>query len=47
MGFIKFASRVDLYLPLGTEIYVKLGDKTIGGVTTVGRLADKPSRLSN
>ena len=40
MGFIKFGSRVDLYLPLGTEIYVKLGDKTIGGVTTVGRLAD-------
>ena len=46
MGFIKFGSRVDLYLPLGTEIYVKLGDKTIGGVTTVGRLADKPTAES-
>lgn len=38
MGFIKFGSRVDLYLPLGTEIYVKIGDKTTGGVTEVGRL---------
>ncbi len=38
MGFIKFGSRVDFYLPLGTEIFVKLGDKTTGGVTLVGRL---------
>ncbi len=38
MGFIKFGSRIDLYLPLGTEIYVKIGDTVQGGVTTVGRL---------
>ncbi|MDE6283920.1 MAG: phosphatidylserine decarboxylase family protein [Muribaculaceae bacterium] len=38
MGFIKFGSRVDLYLPLSTTILVKLGDKTIGGITEVGRL---------
>lgn len=38
MGFIKFGSRIDLYLPLGTEICVKIGDKTTGGVTVVGRL---------
>ena len=38
MGFIKFGSRVDLYLPLGTEINVALDDKTVGGITTVGRL---------
>jgi phosphatidylserine decarboxylase len=38
MGFIKFGSRVDIYLPLGTEIFVNIGDKTIGGVTQVGRL---------
>ena len=38
MGFIKFGSRVDLYLPLGTETLVKIGDKTTGGVTTVARL---------
>lgn len=38
MGFIKFGSRVDLFLPLGTEIFVKMGDKTTGGITEVGRL---------
>ena len=38
MGFIKFGSRVDLYLPLGTEIFVKIGDTTVGGMTEVGRL---------
>lgn len=38
MGFIKFGSRVDLFLPLGTDIYVKIGDKTIGGMTQVGLL---------
>ncbi len=38
MGFIKFGSRVDIFLPLGTEINVKIGDKTTGGVTAVGRL---------
>ncbi|MCM1137763.1 MAG: phosphatidylserine decarboxylase family protein [Duncaniella sp.] len=38
MGFIKFGSRVDIYLPLDTEIFVKIGDKTTGGVTVVGRL---------
>ncbi len=41
MGFIKFGSRVDLYLPLGTETYVKIGDKTTGGITEVGRLQPK------
>ena len=38
MGFIKFGSRVDLFLPLDSEILVKLGDKTVGGVTQVARL---------
>lgn len=38
MGFIKFGSRVDLYLPLGTQIFVKIGDLTRGGVTQVGML---------
>ncbi|MDE6544031.1 MAG: phosphatidylserine decarboxylase family protein [Muribaculaceae bacterium] len=38
MGFIKFGSRVDLYLPIGTEIFVKLDDRTTGGVSLVGRL---------
>ncbi|MDE5644000.1 MAG: phosphatidylserine decarboxylase family protein [Muribaculaceae bacterium] len=38
MGFIKFGSRVDIYLPLGTETFVNVGDKTIGGITRVARL---------
>lgn len=38
MGFIKFGSRIDLYLPLGTDITVDVGDLTVGGVTEVGRL---------
>ncbi len=38
MGFIKFGSRVDIYLPLGTETFVKVGDKTTGGITLIGRL---------
>ena len=38
MGFIKLGSRVDLYLPLSTEIFVKIGDITRGGVTQVGLL---------
>ena len=38
MGFIKFGSRVDIYLPVGTETFVKIGDKTTGGITEVARL---------
>ena len=30
-GFIKFGSRVDLFLPLNTKINVKIGDKVKGG----------------
>lgn len=35
MGFIKFGSRVDLYLPLGTKINVKLEQKVRGGETII------------
>ena len=38
LGFIKFGSRVDLLLPLGTEINVKLGQSTTGNQTVIGRL---------
>jgi phosphatidylserine decarboxylase len=34
-GFIKFGSRVDLFLPVGTKVNVKLGDKVKGGVQIV------------
>lgn len=42
MGFIKFGSRVDIYLPLGTETFVNIGDVTTGGITLVGRLKPQP-----
>lgn len=35
-GFIKFGSRVDLFLPLNTHIDVKLGQKTTGSQTIIG-----------
>lgn len=35
-GFIKFGSRVDLFLPLDTKIEVKLGQKTTGSQTIIG-----------
>ncbi len=38
-GFIKFGSRVDLFLPLGTEINVKLNDKAVGGKTIIATKA--------
>ena len=38
LGFIKFGSRVDLYLPLGTEVCVQLHQKTVGNETVVARL---------
>lgn len=34
-GFIKFGSRVDLFLPLGTQVNVKLNDKAVGGKTII------------
>lgn len=38
MGFIKLGSRVDVYLPTDTEIVVKLGQKTTGNQTIIGKL---------
>lgn len=35
LGFIKFGSRVDLFLPRGTKVLVKPGDKTVGRITEV------------
>lgn len=42
MGFIKFGSRVDIYLPLDAEVFVKIGDKTTGGVSVVAHLREHP-----
>ena len=42
LGFIKLGSRVDLYLPLNTEIFVDFGDSVKGNETIIGKL-----RLTN
>jgi phosphatidylserine decarboxylase len=38
LGFIKFGSRVDMFFPLDTEVYVQVGDKTVGNETIIARL---------
>lgn len=38
MGFIKFGSRVDLFIPLDAEVNVNLQDKTVGSVTVLATL---------
>lgn len=37
LGFIKLGSRVDLYLPLGTDILVSMDEKVTGNQTVIGR----------
>lgn len=37
-GFIKFGSRIDLFLPTDSEILVKLGDKVTGSQTPIAKL---------
>lgn len=38
-GFIKFGSRIDILLPIGTKLNVKIGDKVKGKLTKIGELA--------
>ncbi len=38
MGFIKFGSRVDLFLPIGTKLNVKIGDVVKGSQTVLGEI---------
>ena len=40
VGFIKFGSRIDLFLPLDTEILVQKGDEVDGQVTPLARFND-------
>lgn len=39
-GFIKFGSRMDVFLPLDTEILCKIGDKTKGGIDIIAKMRD-------
>ncbi|MEG1585453.1 MAG: phosphatidylserine decarboxylase family protein [Bacteroidales bacterium] len=38
LGFIKFGSRVDIFLPLDSEVLVKMHEKVTGNITTIARL---------
>lgn len=38
LGFIKFGSRVDMYLPLDTDIFVAVGEHVKGNETIIGRI---------
>ena len=38
LGFIKLGSRVDVYLPLGSEVCVKMGQSTTGDQTIIAKL---------
>lgn len=38
-GFIKFGSRIDIYLPLDAKILVNLDDRPVGGETVIAELA--------
>ncbi|WP_185855364.1 phosphatidylserine decarboxylase family protein [Blattabacterium cuenoti] len=35
LGFIKFGSRVDIFVPLNSKILIKKGEKVIGGITKI------------
>jgi len=40
LGFIKFGSRVDVFLPLESEIFVKFSEQTTGNETIIARIPD-------
>ncbi|MCM1004966.1 MAG: phosphatidylserine decarboxylase family protein [Prevotella sp.] len=40
LGFIKFGSRVDIYLPVDSEVLVELGQTTRGGLTPLAHLPE-------
>ncbi len=46
LGFIKFGSRVDIYLPLEAEILVGMGQSTRGGLTPIARLPKLKASVS-
>ncbi len=40
LGFIKFGSRVDVFLPMDAEVFVQVGEETIGNETIIARLKE-------
>ena len=47
LGFIKLGSRVDMYLPLNTEMFVEVGELVRGNETIIGRLQDNNDNNEN
>lgn len=47
LGFIKLGSRVDMYLPLNTEMFVEVGELVRGNETIIGRLQDNNENNEN
>lgn len=47
MGFIKFGSRLDVFLPPSAAVTVKTGDKVRGGETLLAHLPDFPSKTTS
>jgi len=45
-GFIRFGSRVDVYLPLNTKINVNIGDKVLATLTILAELRDEAEAVS-
>ena len=43
-GLIRFGSRVDVYLPVGTRVLVGLGQKSVAGETVLADLGGGPER---
>lgn len=46
IGFIRFGSRVDLFLPLDTNITVKVGEKVYGNQSIIGTVSSEQSTVS-
>jgi len=47
LGFIKFGSRIDLYLPMNAEILVKMNQLTMGNKTPIARLKTEENIETN
>ena len=43
-GFIRFGSRVDVYLPMSAQVLVSIGEKTTGVETVIARLGEPVSQ---
>jgi phosphatidylserine decarboxylase len=37
-GMMKFGSRMDVFLPLGSDVYVQIGQQVVAGITMLGRM---------